>query len=137
MNLKLKRLSFKDDGVSGHLFDSDGTLIACTIEHAYEDTDGNLYAKIPTGTFSCQRGLHRLHNMADAFETFEITGVEGHTNLLFHWGNYNCDSEGCLLLGNSFSKTPGGKLMITQSRNAFAKFMALQEGVYEFTLTVE
>lgn len=101
------------------------------LEHSYPTEDGGWEPKIPNGTYRCVRGKHRLHGMDKDFETFEITGVEGHTGLLFHWGNYNRDSEGCVLVGASEDG-----VMITMSRASFAKFMTLQDGVDEFQLTV-
>src|SRR4051812_34647731 len=98
MNLKLVRKEFRQDGIFSELYDEQDNLIAHTLEHAYllggkgPGEEGYTYIpKIPNGTFTCQRGPHRLHGMDHDFETFEITGVEGHDNLLFHWGNYNKD----------------------------------------------
>jgi len=126
----LRRVSHLSSGIFGVLLKDDGTQIAYTLEHAYPV--GSLFdPKIPNGTFKCVRGPHRLHNMTADFTTFEITGVAGHSDLLFHWGNYNKDSEGCVLLGEGKQAD-----MITNSRECFAKFMELLDGVDEFTLTV-
>jgi hypothetical protein len=134
MNLVLSRLQNRQDGIFGDIFSEYGELIAQTLEHAY---DGPMWRpKIPSGTYKCVRSLHRLHGMTEDFETFEITGVEGHTNLLFHWGCFNSNSEGCVLLGLHVERGPDQTQMLTHSREAFAKFMTLQEGVKEFTLTV-
>ena len=131
MNLLLQRTECCLDGVFGQLLDESGMVVGSTLEHAYQD--GAVWlAKIPAGTYTCVRGPHRLHGMTEDFETFEITGVEGHAGLLFHWGNFNRDSEGCVLLGH----TRQGD-MITGSRDEFTKFMALQSGLNSFQLTVE
>lgn len=74
--------------------------------------------------------------MAADFTTFEITGVAGHSNLLFHWGNFNADSEGCVLLGEAEVQA-GGREMITASRAAFARFLASVAGRDTFALRVE
>lgn len=132
MNMGLKRSRAVLYGVFGTLFDESGAFLAVTLEHSYPQKDGSFLPKIPAGTYVCKRGEHRLEGMNQPFMTFEVTGVAGHSNLLFHWGNYNNDSEGCILLGTDAENT-----MITESRAAFARFMALQEGVDLFTLTVE
>lgn len=138
MDFRLKNEAFDADGVFGALYDAANKAIAVTLQHAYDSGkgDGSYLPKIPPGVYKCVRGQHRLEGMSADFTTFEITGVDGHTNLLFHWGNYNLDSEGCVLLGEHVAPTDNG-LMITNSRDTFAKFMGLLTGVDSFTLTVE
>jgi hypothetical protein len=133
MDLILTRTSYEQDGIFSELTQEDGTLIAYTLEHSYDNEP-----KIPNGSFVCVRGQHRLNGMTEDFTTFEITGVEGHSNLLFHWGNYNKDSEGCVLLGEKIVHDSNeSNSMITNSRATFAKFMELQEGIDSFLLTVK
>lgn len=137
MNLRLQRLQARADGIFSDLFDDQGELLAQTLEHAYEQENASWQAKIPCGTYTCRRGLHRLHGMAEPFETFEVLGVPGCAGILFHWGNFDRDSEGCILLGNHIARAEDGSQMVTDSRKAFGKFMVLQGGIDEFTLTVE
>lgn len=84
--------------------------------------------------------MHRLHGMTEDFETFEVLGVpdfQGNpvTGLLFHWGNWNKDSEGCILTGEAETSSAQG-MMVTASRDKFAAFMQLHEGEDTFQLTV-
>lgn len=127
MDLTLRRQSFTDQGVFGLLLNDQGDTIAVTLEHAYDRAP-----KVPPGEYKCVRGLHRLEGMKEPFETFEVTGVPGHSNILLHVGNYQRDSHGCILVGTEILGE-----MITQSRVAFEKFMELQKGVDQFTLTVK
>lgn len=138
MNLTLKRTAYRPDGIFSRCTDQNGALVMVTLEHAYQDDSGAWVAKIPAGTWVCQRGAHKLHGMVDTFETFEITGVPGHQGLLFHWGNYNEDSEGCILTGSAEAACSHGAddLMVTNSRAAFNTFMGLQQGASMFLLTV-
>lgn len=132
MDITLTRNDFSENGIFGELKDADGNLIAVTLEHAYPQDDGSFAPKIPvSGTFQCVRGMHQLEGMTAQFETFEITGIAGHVNILFHAGNYNKDSSGCCLLGQARSGD-----MIVNSKLTFAKFMQLQNGTDQFTLTV-
>lgn len=126
MNLRLVRHVYSDMGIFGELYDEANNKIAVTLEHAYNKTP-----KTPPGTYTCVRGAHRLHNMVDPFDTFEIEGVVGHDNILFHWGNFNKDSDGCVLLGEARVGD-----MITLSKLTFAKFMKLQEGLNRFELRI-
>lgn len=125
MNLTLNRILKKEEGIFSELRDEKGVLIAFTLEHSY-----SLEPKIYNGTFKCMRGTHQLHDGVP-FVTFEIMGVEGHSNLLFHAGNFNHDSEGCILLGQEIVNN-----MITNSKQTFLKFMELQSELDIFTLTV-
>jgi len=131
MNLKLIRNKFELYGIEGELFDDKGLHVCFTLEHAYEQPDGTYKPKVPPGFYQCQRGQHRLAGMTASFETFEITNVPGHTNILFHKGNYNNDSEGCVLVGSAF-----GTGCILESAIAFGTFLQLQEGIDSFTLSV-
>jgi hypothetical protein len=140
MNLKLTRFLSGSTGIFGKLLDDRGNPLMVTLEHAYprvapddRHADGQAVVydpKVPAGTYLCKRGHHQLHS--GPIETFEVTGVPGHQGILFHCGNMQDASEGCVLLG--MQRDAG---MITHSRDAFTKFLGLQEGVDEFTLTVE
>lgn len=135
MDLILKRVAFRKDGIFSNLLDDQGTILFPTLEHSYLDNSAHYFPKIPDGSFECIRGPHRLEGMTNDFETFEITGVIGHTNILFHVGNFNDDSEGCVLVGTSIVKAPY-LWTISNSRIAFDKFMDLQNGLDNFQLAV-
>lgn len=134
MDLVLRRTQHRPDGIFGELFDTKGELMAYTLEHSYVSGAG-WEPKIPVGTYRCQRGTHRLHGMREPFETFEVIGVSGRTNLLIHWGNFNNDSQGCILLGDALSPSLRGE-MVLHSRVTFARFMKAQSGCSEFSLSV-
>lgn len=138
MHLILTHDEFAQDGVFGRLVTEIDDELAVTLEHVYLHPEGNVVSnKIPVGSYECVRGQHLLHGMPQSFTTFEVMGVPGHTGILFHWGNYNKDSDGCILLGQSIALQPNGERMITNSRATFEKFMELQAGVDSFQLTVK
>lgn len=125
MNLTLKRKDFVLYGIFGELFDEKDERVAVTLEHSY-----NKLPKLFPGKYLCKRGFHTLASHPN-FETFEVMGVPGHDGILFHRGNVNNDSDGCILLGTNF-----GTCCILDSREAFDNFMKMQEGLDEFYLTV-
>jgi Family of unknown function (DUF5675) len=135
VDCKLTRNKYGQDGILGVLESDIGTEIAVTLEHAYLQDDGSFAPKIPAGVYICKRGMHTLEHHPKPFEAFELQDVPGHTNILIHVGNYNRDSEGCILLGAAVAKQPNGDVMITASSQAFAALMVLND-VDEFTLTV-
>lgn len=135
MDLTLTNTDFLDTGIFGELKDSDGKHLFYTLQHAYDSGqgDGSYVPKVPAGTYTCVKGQHQLAYMRAPEDMFEVTNVPGHTGILFHVGNFNGDSEGCILLGSNIA-SPGR--MIGASNLAFTKFMNLQKDINEFTLTV-
>jgi len=129
MKLSLKRKEFRADGIFSELLNEAGELLAYTLEHSFDEKP-----KLNDGVHKCVRGIHKLHDQKP-FETFEILGVPGHTGILFHVGNFNKDSDGCVLLGTGVAEVPQGQ-MITNSRVAFTKFLVMLENINEFTLEV-
>ena len=136
MVFKLNRTDFHHDGVFGVLLDADDKHIAYTLEHAYDSAQGNgsYTSKIPNGTYTCVKGTHKLHN-TPIFTTFEIIGVPGHKGILFHAGNFNDDSEGCVLLGTGRAIVNNAD-MITCSKVALEHFLSLTNEFSTFTLIV-
>lgn len=134
--MKLTRKLALKAGIFSELVDDQGVFMAHGLEHAYGCTQGRgvFYApKLPPGTYTCRRGHHELHS--GPIETFEICGVPGHTGILFHKGNFQEDSEGCVLLGlKTYPNNP--KPGIGESTDAFHAFMESLAGIDEFTLEV-
>lgn len=131
MNLTLQRKLISEYGVFGALLDQYGARTCFTLEHNF-----GCGPKLAAGSYTCRRGRHRLASMTQDFETFEILGVPPFQNkpvsgILFHQGNFNQDSEGCVLLGVQANST-----MILQSHVAFESFLSRQAGLDQFQLTV-
>lgn len=125
------------DGIFSELYKAKDIFMV-TLEHAYPN-QASWAPKIPRGaTYTCRRGLHSLdhYNQGMPFETFEILGIPGHTGLLFHPGNWNKDSNGCVLTGRYIRHDAAG-WWVTQSVAAYSSFMADLMGQDEFQLRVE
>jgi len=128
--MRLVRTTYNADGILGTLSAEDGFPLAVTLEHSY-----NGLPKLPAGSYRCQRGLHTLHSQPVPFWTFEVMDVPHHTGILFHAGNYNDDSNGCILVGETCATDARG-CMVTRSRKTFTQFMQDLDGVESFTLEV-
>jgi hypothetical protein len=123
----LKRIAVHKEGAFGVLL-SDGIPFCVTLERTYDE--GHKVVKIPPGRYHCTRS--RYHR--GGYSTFEIT-VPGHSRILFHKGNTEDHSDGCVLLGEQFGVL-NGKPAILQSGAAFAEFMAKTSNVDAFELHV-
>lgn len=128
MDLVLTRKRATEAGIFGVLSTSCGGWSCVTLEHAYP-TDNGYAPKIPPGSYTCVFGPHMLHS--GPIDTFEITGVPGHSGVLFHYGNTNTDSDGCVLLG----RYDAGDCIL-KSREAFEEFLRQQSGLTTFQLQV-
>jgi hypothetical protein len=127
MNWTLKHKP-EPDGVFGTMFDENGQQIAVTLEHSF-----NGVPKVAAGTYTCER--HAPNRLP--YETFELQNVPDFqgkpvTGILIHIGNYNSDSDGCILVGSHRNGE-----MIMDSKITFAKIMDLLKDVDSFLLTVE
>lgn len=122
MNLTLTRTRCSQEGIFGRLEADDGSFSAVTLEHSYDGAP-----KLPAGTYTCKRRLSPHFG----YELFQIMNVPGHDFMEIHVGNYNHDSDGCVLVGDQVEGN-----MITQSRETFARLMQAQEGIDEFRLEV-
>lgn len=119
----LKYTAYRPDGIFGEFyFEGDALPFMVTLSHAYEQPDGSWKPIVMPGTYHCVKGKHALANGVP-FETFEITGVEGHSGLLFHPGNFDRDSHGCTLVGEHEIIQADGQRMITNSVIAFHRWL--------------
>lgn len=142
MDMVLRRIEFQKDGIFGTLFSPTG-FSCMTLEHAYAANGHGFLPKIAPGTYVCQRGIHTLLHHPRPFEAFEILDVPPFQNLpvtkcLFHIGNFNMDSNGCVLVGSSvIVGQKNGIQMISDSIETFDALMLAQKGVDRCQLIIE
>jgi hypothetical protein len=132
MSFTLTHNRFCAAGIFGQLCEDGGAFVAYTLEHSYDNKP-----KLADGEYTCVRGIHHLGPELKEINTFEIKGIpqfqgKNVTGVLFHPGNYNFDSAGCVLLGNSETD-----LMVASSKEAFAGFLKMVDGLDSFHLTVK
>jgi hypothetical protein len=134
----LRRVAESPDGTYGRL-EGHG-LAVCTCEEEDRQNERG-ESRIPAGTYICRRTTYHRHG----YETFEITGVEDRDRILFHPGNTEEDSDGCVLPGLDFGMVEVTdeetgerrlKLGVIASKIAFQGFMEHFEGIDEFRLTI-
>lgn len=89
------------------------------------------YVKTSEGRRECRR---RFYNRG-GYWTFEIL-TPGHTAILFHKGNEEAHSEGCVLVGESFLVLGSGRPGIGGSGEGLAEFLKLAGARDTFALDV-
>lgn len=125
MKAKIVRVEETEQGSLGLLL-LDDEIFCCTLQP--DRTDDKRFW-IPPGEYVCRR----FHGTKYP-NTFEIL-VQGHTALLFHAGNVEEESLGCVLLGSSFGKLKGDRAVLN-SGNTFKAFLEETEGLDQFPLTI-
>ena len=126
MSFELKHVAKIPSGAFGVLLNN-GVPFAVTLERTYDP--GNT-VKIGNGFHECSRSRYAK----GGYDTFEIA-VPGHSRILFHKGNTELHSEGCVLVAESFAVF-GDKPGVAMSAEGFNEFMKRAGEVDSFTLEV-
>lgn len=140
MKLLLQRVESTSDGVFGQLHVPHLQPL-WTVEEEWLDNQRRISC-IPAGTYRLARTMYHRYK----YPTYEVTGVEGRTRILFHPANTEEDVEGCIGLGTLRSillvededtKVRRYKQAVLHSKKAFALFMAAMDGAKEAELKIE
>ena len=116
--LKLVRIAFIPDGTFGILFDYDNSIICLTLEREWRNNERNISC-IPRGEYVCKRIESPKFG-----STFEICDVPGRSHILFHSGNIEDDTHGCIITGKRIRMFKN-KVAVLLSRIAFKRFMRI------------
>ena len=126
--LILKRIADNKDGTFGVLLDGQ-IPFALTLERQWLNNEKGKSC-IPVGEYTCKRVLSPKFG-----DTFEVQNVPNRSNILFHKGNINYDTHGCLLVGEQFEKFDD-KTAVLSSAKGFSEFMERLKGEKEFLLRI-
>jgi len=105
-------------------------VAACVTLEPYSRDNASNVSCIPTGQYICKRYSSKKHP-----NTFEITGIQGRSGVLFHAGNIDEHTAGCILLGSEFGIL-GDDHAILESGKAFNRFMQHFDDTQQFKLTI-
>ena len=127
MLIEVKRFDFKPNYTIGKLY-IDGKYECYTLEDAVRNNKIQDVTAIPTGEYKL---------VIDASTRFKrdmphILNVPNFTGVRIHSGNTSKDTEGCILLGTTWS---GGDF-ISQSKTAFDKFFTKLKAAKEATIKI-
>ena len=126
MRARIIRLEMTKDGAIGVLLINNE--IFCFTLEPDKNEKNKLY--IPQGNYHCQR----FHGTKWP-NTFEIL-VPGHTAVLFHAGNVETDTLGCVLLGSTTGKLKGNRAVLN-SGETFKLFLDKTKDLSDFSLFIE
>jgi hypothetical protein len=132
-HLTIKRLETGSQGTFGALI-YESIPFTLTLERQWLNNRASVGdvpgSCIPAGEYMCERvDSPRFGN------TFEVKGVEGRSHILFHKGNLDDDSRGCILLGERFGNL-GDSSGILSSKQGYNELMSLMFDDNEFRLTI-
>ena len=125
----IKRIAENDDGVFGVIVDT-VTPFALTLENPDLNNLRNKSC-IPVGEYICTRYSSEKYP-----DTFIVKDVPGRSYILFHVGNTDDDTAGCILVAEEFGFLHG-ETAILSSRKGFNEFMERLEGFDRFLLKIE
>jgi hypothetical protein len=121
MKLRLVRVS-EHLGATLGVLSIDGMPRMVTLEEAWRDNQRQISC-IPEGDYTIKR-----HRSPKFGETFIVQNVPGRSHILFHAGNTDEDTLGCILVGCEFGEIKK-KPAVLRSKSAFLLFMNLLTGV--------
>ena len=126
--LLIRRVANSEDGVFGCIV-YENKPFALTLELPWKDNRRRISC-VPSGTYKCKRvDSHRFGN------TFEITNVPGRSHILFHKGNTDSDTAGCVLVGEQFGDIKGDSGILS-SKAGYNEMMGIMKDESGFRLII-
>ena len=124
-DLILHRVAFTAASTQGVLIHND-VAFAVTLELPWVSNTAQKSC-IPAGLYTCRRVQSPKFG-----NTFEVTGVNGRSNILFHKGNKTADTLGCILVAEKFAGEQVG-----ESLEGYTEFMTIFKDTNTFTLEIK
>ena len=113
MNITLTRLYSRDDCTIGVLT-SPEKMLCFTMENPWRHNQKNVSC-IPEGKYRCEPHAGTKHK-----ETWIVKDVDGRSGIVFHIGNTESDTRGCILPGTTVGMIEENKAVL-RSRIALEK----------------
>ena len=131
MNFVLKRLT-KDSEIPtfGVLFHEGQIPFALTLERPWRNNEHGVSC-IPPGVYACKRvDSPKFGN------TFQVLNVLNRDEILFHKGNIQEDSHGCILIGEQFGSLKD-EPAVKAAAEGFKELLDITIAVDAFTLEIK
>lgn len=135
MDLELIRVTAKGGAATRGVLLINKEPVCCTLELPWRANEFRVSC-IPDGSYQIVKTIARMTNGGMHIpETFEVQDVPNRTGILFHIGNTVADSNGCILLGESFGYIDGMPA-ITRSKGGFATFLSLTKDIAKASMVI-
>lgn len=106
----------------------DGENFGVILEDQYREKKVMEDTRIPRGVYKLKLraygGHHQRYKHKYGFHVgmIQVMDVPGFSDILFHIGNTDQHTAGCLLTGTTFMETRGKRLVVQRSEDAYVKF---------------
>lgn len=117
--IQVSRKIFTDKSTVGDIF-FDGEWVANSLEDTIRNIKVAKHTAIPAGDYKIELRHSNKFNRLMPF-LLQVPFFEG---VMFHWGNSDIDTEGCILTGHYDEKNPN---WISESRKSFENLYSLIE----------
>jgi len=124
----LIRIAYIPDGTFGVLLDEE-IPFCLTLEREWKNNEKNISC-IPRGKYVCKRVQSPKFG-----DTFEVLHVPGRSAILFHIGNIEDDTHGCIVTGEYYGKWKG-KIAVRLSGKAVKEFKERTKDLNYFELEI-
>ena len=114
-----------------------GVPFAATLERPWRN-NARRVSCIPDGDYKCLRCRVSPDYNGDSPKfgnTFQVFDVEGRKKILFHKGNIEDDTHGCILVGEQFDYINGQQAVLA-SKHGFKELLNILADVDEFQLSI-
>ena len=128
MIAKIIRVGTDEEGTFGVLT-LNGKAFCVTLEPQDLDNE-DFISCIPVGLYLCKKIVSPRYG-----EVFEVQDVPERENILFHAGNRDINTQGCILLGQYFGKLKGDRAVLN-SGNTLKLFHAALKDQMSFALHI-
>ena len=129
MKIELVRLEYSEDGTFG-IIKINNRSFCCTAELPWRHNQQNISC-IPEGLYYCKR-----IKTSSGRITFNITDVEGRTEINFDVANRPAEVLGCIAIGDSFGEVYKERAVLNSSKT-MKKFLTALEQYDELMLTIQ
>lgn len=137
MKIELRRVSSDDDRTFGVLIHN-GSPFAVTLERGWRDNRRG-ESCIPPGDYIARRcnasSEYGFKDSPHFGDTFVVENVPGRKHILFHKGNLDDDTHGCIIVAAEFGVL-SGEPAVLNSAKGFGKFLQLMNAENIFRLVV-
>lgn len=120
----LKREIISNKAILGNLLDGD-KIIARSLENPHRNSFKD--SAIPTGKYRCTK------DDTGIFRYWKLVNVTNRTNIEIHNGNFEADTEGCILFGKQWAIMKD-QLSVTDSKATMSKLKKILPDNFELEI---